>query len=205
MQRTVAAARALGVAIGAHPSLPDLVGFGRREMRVAADELQALVLYQCAALDGFVRAAGARMQHVKAHGALYGMLARDAQLAAAFVAAVANLDRTLAIYGPPHGALRAAAGTAGVRYLAEGFADRGYLPDGALVPRERPQALLELAQARTQGLRLARGDTITAVDGSVLELSIETLCLHGDGAEALELARQLRGDLDQAGIAVRAI
>lgn len=204
MQRTVAMALARGVAIGAHPSLPDLVGFGRREMRIAADELQALTLYQCAALDGFVRAAGARMQHVKPHGALYGMLARDAQLAVAFVAAVASLDRALAIVGPPHGALREAAGTTGLRYLREGFADRGYLPDGNLVPRDRPGALLELPQAREQGLRLARGESIGAIDGSVLALDIETLCLHGDGAEALTLARQLRGDLDRAGIGVRA-
>ncbi len=204
MQRTVASALARGVAIGAHPSLPDLVGFGRREMRVAADELQALVLYQCAALDGFVRAAGARMHHVKAHGALYGMLARDGQLAAAFVAAVASLDRSLAIYGPPQGALRESAGTAGLRYLREGFCDRGYAADGNLLPRDRPGALLDTPAARAQGLRLARGEAIRAVDGSLLELDIETLCLHGDGAEALALALELRGDFDRAGIAVRA-
>lgn len=202
MQRTVAAALRRGVAIGAHPSLPDLVGFGRREMRVAADELQALTVYQCAALDGFVRAVGARMQHVKPHGALYGMLAREAQLAGAFVAAVASLDRALVIFGPPHGALREAAQAAGIAYLREGFADRGYLPDGSLLPRDRPKALLELPAARTQGLRLARGEPICAFDGSALQLEIETLCLHGDGAEALALARALRADLDQAGIAV---
>jgi UPF0271 protein len=204
MQRTVASALARGVAVGAHPSLPDLVGFGRREMRVAADELHAMTLYQCAALDGFVRAAGARLQHVKPHGALYGMLARDAQLASAFVAAVAALDRSLAIYGPPHGAVREAAAAAGLRYLREGFADRGYLADANLVARDRPGAMLEVDAARSQGLKLARGEPIDAVDGSVLHLSIETLCLHGDGAEALALARALRGDLDRAGISVRA-
>lgn len=204
MQQTVAAALRCGVAIGAHPSLPDLVGFGRREMRVAADELQALTVYQCAALAGFVHAAGARMQHVKPHGALYGMLARDAQLAGAFVAAVASVDRSLAIFGPPHGALREATLAAGLRYLREGFADRGYLPDGSLVPRDRPNALLELDAARAQGLKLARGESIHAVDGSALQLDTETLCLHGDGVHALELARQLRADLDLAGIAVRA-
>jgi UPF0271 protein len=204
MRRTVAAAVRHGVAIGAHPSLPDLVGFGRREMRIAADELSALTLYQCAALAGFVQAAGTQMRHVKPHGALYGMLARDAALAAAFVAAVVSLDLDLAIVGAPSGALRAAAEAAGVRYLREGFADRGYLADGALVPRDRPGALLELDLARTQGLRLARGEPVACVDGSSLALDIETLCLHGDGAEALELARQLRADLDRAGIAVRA-
>ena len=204
MQQTVAAALRCDVAIGAHPSLPDLVGFGRREMRIAADELQALTLYQCAALSGFVRAAGARMQHVKPHGALYGMLAREAQLARAFVVAVTSLDRTLAIFGPPQGALRDAAQAAGLRYWREGFADRGYLAEGTLVPRDRPHALLALPLAREQGLRLARGEPICANDGSLLQLEIETLCLHGDGAEALELARQLRSDLDQAGIAVRA-
>ena len=204
MQQTVDAALRCGVAIGAHPSLPDLVGFGRREMRVSAEELHALTVYQCAALEGFVRAAGARLQHVKPHGALYGMLARDVQLAGAFVAAVASVDRALAIFGPPHGALREATLAAGLRYLREGFADRGYLPDGSLVPRDRPNALLEFDAARAQGLKLARGESIQAVNGSVLQLDTETLCLHGDGVHALELARQLRADLDLAGVAVRA-
>lgn len=204
IERTVAAAQARGVAIGAHPSLPDLVGFGRREMRVDADELRAMTVYQIAALGGFARAAGARLRHVKPHGALYGMLARDSRLATAFVAAIAALDATLAIYGPPSGALREASVAAGLRYVREGFADRGYLADGSLVPRDRPGALLDLPAAREQGLKLARGEPIQAQDGSVLVLDIETLCLHGDGPEALVLAAALRHDLDDAAIAVRA-
>ena len=204
MERTVAAANARGVAIGAHPSLPDLVGFGRREMRISAAELCALTLYQIAALNGFTAAANAPLRHVKPHGALYGMLARDAELANAFVAAVRSFDPQLMIYGPPGGALREASLAAGLSYVREGFADRAYQTATALVARERPGALLNLHDARTQGLRLVRGQSISAVDGSELRVEIDTLCLHGDGPEALVLAPLLRADLDTAGISVRA-
>jgi len=204
MERTVAAARARGVAIGAHPSLPDLLGFGRREMRVSAAELRALTLYQIAALGGFTAAADVRMRHVKPHGALYGMLARDLILASAFVAAVRSFDPQLAVFGPPAGALRDASAAAGLSYVREGFADRGYQSTSALMARDQPGALLSLQDARTQGLRLVRGESITAGDGSDICVQIDTLCLHGDGPEALELAPLLRGDLDAAGITVRA-
>ncbi len=202
--QTIEWAQARGVAIGAHPSLPDLVGFGRREMQIAPAELRAAVRYQVAALQGCARAAGARLGHVKAHGALYGMLARDADLARAFVDAVMPLDAALAIVGPPRGELRELANAAGARYLVEGFADRGYCADGSLVPRNQPGALLHGDAARAQGLALARGETIRAADGSALDLVVDTLCVHGDGAEAVQLARALRAAIEAAGIAVRA-
>lgn len=199
---TIEWARARGVAIGAHPSLPDLVGFGRREMQIAPLELRAAVRYQVAALQGCVRAAGGRLAHVKAHGALYAMLARDAALARAFLDAVQPLDDRLAIVGPPQGELREAARAGGFRYCVEGFADRGYCADGSLVPRSQAGALLHGEAAARQGLALARGEAIRAVDGSVLDLAIDTLCVHGDGAEAVALARALRLAIEAAGLKV---
>lgn len=201
---SIEAAHARGVAIGAHPSLPDLMGFGRREIQIAPDELRALVRYQVAAVQGCVRAAGARLRHAKAHGALYHMLARDPALAQAFLDGVLALDVELAIVGPPGGELRAAAQAKGARYLVEGFADRGYRADGSLLPRGQAGALLHGEDALRQGLALARGDAIRAADGSQLELEIDTLCVHGDGADAVALARALRAALADAGIAVRA-
>ncbi|GMU42310.1 MAG: LamB/YcsF family protein [Xanthomonadales bacterium] len=202
--QTIEHARARGVAIGAHPGLPDLAGFGRREMQVSPAELRALARYQVAAVQGCVGAAGARLRHAKAHGALYHMLARDAALAGAFLDGVLALDASLAIIGPPQGALRELARAKGARYLVEGFADRGYQADGSLLPRSRPGALLDAQAGLAQGLALARGESIRAGDGSVLALAIDTLCVHGDGAEAVALARALRVALEAEGIAVRA-
>jgi UPF0271 protein len=204
MQQTVATALASGVAVGAHPSLPDLVGFGRRELRVDAAELFALTLYQISALGGFVRAAGGRLHHVKAHGALYGMLAREPALARAFVDAVVAAGPGLQVYGPDQGALRQVCGAASLHYVCEGFADRGYQANGQLVPRSKPGALLELEAARTQGLALARELPIAAVDGAEICPRVQTLCVHGDGPHALALASQLRQDLLAAGLSIRA-
>lgn len=204
MQHTVSLAVSAGVAIGAHPSLPDLVGFGRREMRVNAAELYALTVYQVSALYGFVRAAAASLHHVKAHGALYAMLAREKPLAQAFVDAVKAIDPTLQIYGPAQGALSDACRNADVRHVCEGFADRGYQADGLLVPRGLVGDLLDLPSALGQGLALARGLPIVAADGSAVSPEVQSLCVHGDGAHALALARQLREDLLAAGLSVRA-
>jgi len=202
--QAIGLAQARGVAIGAHPSLPDLVGFGRRELKIAPAELRAITRYQVAAVQGCVRAAGAELRHVKAHGALYHMLARDAELAAAFLDGALALDATLAIVGPPQGELRAVATARGARYLVEGFADRGYRHDGGLVPRGQPGALLHAEAALRQGLALARGEAIAAADGSMLDLRIDTLCVHGDGTDAVALARALRGAIEAAGLRVRA-
>jgi 5-oxoprolinase (ATP-hydrolysing) subunit A len=202
MHRTVTLAVAAGVAIGAHPSLPDLIGFGRRQMQIDAEDLRALTLYQVAALAGFTRAANVPLHHVKAHGALYGMLATDPVMASAFVAAVKAFDAALAIYGPPQGALATAAGAAGLRYLREGFADRGYAADGNLLPRGKTGALLPLAAARQQGLRLARAEPVAAANGEYIEMAIDTLCVHGDSPGALILAQQLRQDLLNAGLRI---
>lgn len=201
---TIQRALARGVAIGAHPSLPDLVGFGRREMATGADELHAMTQYQVAAVQGMVAAAGGHLHHVKPHGALYGMLERDSSLAGAFVEAVAALDPKLCLYGPPQGALRKMAEERRLGYTAEGFADRGYRADGSLVPRRSAGAHLPLDAALAQGLALASGQAVTAQDGTRITPMVQTLCVHGDGAEAVRLAQGLRRALSDAGIRIAA-
>lgn len=204
MQRTIELALRHRVAIGAHPSLPDLQGFGRREMLVSSEELGAMTLYQVAAAQGMVSAAGGQLHHVKPHGALYAMVERDAALARAFVAAVRAIGPGLLVYGPPQGALRAAANEVGQAYAGEGFADRGYLGNGSLVPRRQLGAHLALDQALAQGLALAEGRPIRTQDGGMLTPPVRTLCVHGDGPDAVTLARQLRDRIQSAGIRIAA-
>ena len=203
MQRTVALAAARGVAIGAHIALPDLQGFGRREMRIGADEAYALTLYQLGALAAFTRAAGVPLTHVKPHGALYNMAARDAALAAAIARAVRDFDPALRLVGLAGSALVEAGHAAGLAVAAEAFADRGYRADGSLQPRNEPGALLDDAdRACAQALGIVRDGAVAAVDGSRVTLHADTLCLHGDGPHAVAFARKLREALGAAGVRI---
>lgn len=203
MRRTLALARTRGVAVGAHPGFPDLVGFGRREIRATPAEVEDLVLYQIAALAGMARAEGATLQHVKAHGALYNMAAVDEALAGAIARAVAAFDRSLILFGLPDSALLRAGTAAGLRTAAEAFADRAYEPDGSLASRRKPGSVIhdpETVVARA--VRMATTRTVVATDGSTLSLEAETLCLHGDTPGAADLARRVRAGLERAGIVV---
>jgi UPF0271 protein len=205
MQRGVALAARHGVAVGAHPSLPDLQGFGRREMAIAPREAYALVLYQAGALAAFARAAGTRLAHVKPHGALYNMAARDPALAEAVAAAVRDLDPQLYLVGLAGSALTRAGECAGLRVLHEGFCDRRYEADGRLSPRGEAGAVIqEPDDAVAQGLALARGAPFAARDGSALRLRVDTLCIHGDKPDAAVFARRLRAVLEGAGWRVAA-
>lgn len=205
MRATVRAAAQRGLAIGAHPSLPDLQGFGRREMRVGAQEAYALVLYQIGALDAFCRATGAALHHVKPHGALYNMAARERPLADAIVAAIKDFDARLALYGLAGSALIAAGRAAGISVASEVFADRGYQADGSLTPRGQPGALLgSTAESIEQVLRMVRHGEVQARDGTLVAIQADTLCIHGDGAHAVETARALREALQREGVEVRA-
>ncbi len=205
MQHTVALALAHDVAIGAHVSLPDLQGFGRREMSVGADEVQAMTLYQIGALDAFVRAAGARLAHVKPHGALYNMAARDRALADAIARAVHAFDPRLRLFGLAGSALIDAGKALGLPVAAEAFADRRYLADGSLQPRRESGAVLDDADLATaQAIGIARDGTAQAANGQPVTLHADTLCLHGDGAHAVSLARQLRAALEAAGLRIAA-
>lgn len=204
MRRTVRLALDAGVAIGAHPGYPDLVGFGRRDMALAADDLEAAVLYQVAALAGILRAEGGRLAHVKPHGALYNRAAIDPATAEPIARALARFDPALRLVGPPGSALTAAGIAAGLVFLAEGFADRAYEADGSLRSRRLPGALLEdPARAAAQAVRIALEGRTTAMDGTTIELSVATLCIHGDTPGAATIAAAVRQALTDAGVDVR--
>lgn len=206
LRDTVRLAKAHGVAVGAHPGFQDLAGFGRREMRLTAREAEDLVLYQIAAVAGVAAAEGVKLQHVKPHGALYNMAARDSVLAGAIARAVAAVDQSLILYGLPNSELLKAARAAGLKAASEGFADRAYEPDGALMMRRKPGAVLsdpDLVVARA--LRLVREHAVAASDGTPLTLHIDTLCVHGDTPGADRLAARLRQGLEAAGVRVRAM
>ena len=191
MRRTVRAARASGVAIGAHPGFPDREHFGRREMRMAPSEIENWVLFQVAALAGIAAAEGARLAHVKPHGALYNMAAKDTVMADAIAAAIVQIDPSLVMVGLPASALEHAAARAGLRFAAEGFADRAYEPDGSLVARSQPGALITDPAAAAEGaLALARAGRV------------RTLCIHGDTPDAAAIGAAVRRALDDAGMRV---
>jgi UPF0271 protein len=205
LRDTICLAREHGVAVGAHPGLPDLVGFGRREMRVTPREAEDFVLYQVAAVAGVASAEGVRLQHVKPHGALYNMAARDPALAAAIARGVAAIDKSLILYGLPNSELLKAGRAAGLRVAAEGFTDRAYEPDGSLVTRRKPGAVLEdPGLVVPRAIRLLKERTVIASDGTPLTLHVDTICVHGDTPGAAELAAQLRAGLHAAGITVSA-
>ena len=206
MRRTVQLARDAGVAIGAHPGFPDLVGFGRRELRASPREVEDMVVYQVGALIAIAGAEGARVAHVKAHGALYNMAARDGALADAIARGVASVDPDLLLFGLPGSELLRAGRAAGLAVVAEGFADRAYQPDGSLVPRSQPGAVIhDIDEVVRRSMRLVTERRVTAAGGSELELPVLTLCIHGDTPGADALARQLRAGLERHGIGVRPV
>jgi UPF0271 protein len=205
MARTVRAAVARGVALGAHPGLPDLQGFGRREMAISAEEARGMTLYQVGALHAFARAAGGRLAHVKAHGALYNMAARDPRLARAVAEAVRDFDPALVLVGLSGSELVRAGQAAGLACASEVFADRGYEPDGSLTPRGLPGAMIEDEdQAVARVLRMVLEGKVAGRDGADLEIRADTVCIHGDQPKALAFARRLREALERAGVAIRA-
>jgi UPF0271 protein len=204
MQATLLAAKAAGVAVGAHPSLADREHFGRREYPISPEDVFALVTYQIGAFAALARAVGLTPRHVKPHGALYNMAARDASLAAAIARAVAMADPALILFAPGNSALVQAATDAKLRVAAEVFADRHYLADGSLVPRGSPDALLhDPDEAAERLLKLLREGTIEAIDGTKIPLRADTVCIHGDAPEAVQFARALRTRLLEVGLALR--
>lgn len=206
MRATVRLASDAGVAIGAHPGFPDLAGFGRREMGMSEADVQDMVLYQVAALAGFARAAGATLTHVKPHGALYNMAARDRRLSDAIARAVASFDPALVLFGLAGSVMLEAGRDAGLRVAAEGFADRGYEPDGSLTPRSAPDSVLhDPVAVASRAVRMIRDGIVTASDGRDVALQIDTICVHGDTPGADVSARELRRALTGAGIAIRAV
>ena len=205
MDKTVANALARGVHVGAHPGHADKANFGRIAVEVPADELERLILYQVAALDGFVRSRGARLAHVKPHGALYHQANEFPDYARAIAEAVRRFDASLVLVGAPGSLLLEAGLEAGLPVAGEGFADRRYRPDGTLVSRKDPGALLtDPAEAAEQAVHLARDGWVVASDGSRVPVAPQTICLHGDTPGAALIARAVRERLAAEGIAVKA-
>jgi 5-oxoprolinase (ATP-hydrolysing) subunit A len=205
LRQTVRLAKAHGVAVGAHPGFPDLLGFGRRDLKVTAREAEDLVLYQVAAVAGVAAAEGLKLQHVKPHGALFNMAVKNRALATAIANAVAAFDRSLILIGLAASEILAAGRSAGLRVAAEVFADRAYAPDGSLVPRSTPGAVLHDADAVvSRAVRLVRDQRVDAVDGTPMSLVADTICIHSDTPAADDLAVKLRAAFDSAGILVKA-
>lgn len=206
MRRTLELAAARGVAVGAHPGLPDLAGFGRRAMAISPEEAYDLIIYQVGALAGFAAAAGLRLQHVKPHGALYNMAAAQPELAAAIARAVRDVDAGLTLFGLARSHLVEAGRAAGLRTASEAFTDRNYLADGSLVPRGRGDALVtDAAEAALRAVRMVREGVVRTVDGTDLALGADTLCIHGDAPGAASFARELSAALRAEGVALRAV
>ncbi len=205
MLETCRIAAASGVVIGAHPSFPDLVGFGRRHLKVSPAELAADTVYQLGALAGVATAASTAMRYVKPHGAMYAAVAADPDLAEAFARAVAAFDSRLAVLGMPGSAVERAADAAGLRFVAEAFADRGYLADGTLAPRNQPGALVTDPDAAAQRvLRMVADREVEAVGGGLVRIDAESVCVHGDTPGAVDIARAVRAALAEAGVPVGA-
>lgn len=204
MRATLVLAREKGVAVGAHPGFADREHFGRRALPLSAQEAYDLVLPQIEVLAAIAADEGMAVQHVKPHGALYNMVAADDALADAIARAVHDADPRLLLFGLAGSCSIAAAQRRGLRALNEAFADRGYLATGSLAPRSRPGALVHDAiEAATRAVRMVREGRLRSVDGGDIDIVADTLCIHGDGAHAVEIARALRSTFDREGIESR--
>ena len=205
MQRTVALCKQSGAAVGAHPGFPDLQGFGRRQMKLTPAEAKACVQYQIGALKAFCDAAGVPLHHVKPHGALYNMAAKDPALAAAICRAVQAAAPSAVLLALSGSEMVKAAHAIGLPVASEVFADRGYKPDGTLVPRGTPGAMIEdedTAIARV--LQMAKQGTVQADDGSIVALQADSVCVHGDGPKALAFVQKISAALPASGVEVKA-
>ncbi|EID44692.1 hypothetical protein B4168_2746 [Anoxybacillus flavithermus] len=206
MRKTVQMALEQNVAIGAHPGFPDLLGFGRRNIAVTPDEAYAYVVYQVGALSAFVKAEGGTLTHVKPHGALYNMAAKDAVLAEAIARAVYDVDATLILYGLAGSELINAGKKIGLQTASEVFADRTYQQDGSLTPRSDPRALIvDEQEAVQQVLMMVKEKRVRSLQGNDVPIEAETVCIHGDGKKAVLFARRLYEALQKEGITVCSI
>ncbi|MGG4096448.1 LamB/YcsF family protein [Paenibacillus lautus] len=206
MRATVRQAIESGAAIGAHPGLPDLAGFGRRRMEITPAEAYDMVTYQIGALMAFAIQEGSGLQHVKPHGALYNMAAISRPLADAIASAIKHIDPTLILYGLAGSELIAAGERAGLRTASEVFADRTYQDDGTLTPRHLPDAMITDPEAAvTQVVRMVKDRVVVSLSGKVIPITADTVCIHGDGAHASLFASTLRSRLEAEGISVQAL
>jgi len=206
IRKTIETAIRKNVAIGAHPSFPDLQGFGRREMKMSADEIFDIVLYQISAVKGICESLGAKLHHVKPHGALYNQAAREKISAKAVVEAVKSLDANLILYGLSQSFLISEAEKIGLQTASEVFADRSYQTSGNLTPRSEANALIKNSeQAVAQVLQMISEQTVTATNGEKVSIKADTICIHGDGENALEFAKTINKKLRENEIEISAI
>lgn len=203
MNKTVELAKANHVAVGAHPGFPDLVGFGRRNMNIAPKEITTLIIYQIGALNAFCQAHGIMLQHVKPHGALYNMAAKDDSLAEAICEGIAAVNKDLLVLGPGGGKLVKAAEKFGLKSVCEVFADRAYMDDGTLVPRSQPGAVLtDDKKAIDQVLKMVVEHKVTSITGKDLPIAADSICVHGDNEKALLFIKKIREALEKETISI---
>jgi UPF0271 protein len=203
MRKTVAAALRFGVALGAHPGLPDLQGFGRRNMAITDQEAYDMMVVQIGALAGVAASQGAELRHVKAHGQLYNMAVKDEGLTRALAQAVHDVDSDLVFFGLAGSAMLPIAEKIGLCVASEVFGDRHYMPDGTLCPRNKPGAMIEdVNESIRQVLQMVKQGTVTAMDGTLVNVRADTLCIHGDQPGAAEFAKAIREALVAEGVHV---
>lgn len=203
MDYTVKLAKAAGVSIGAHPGFPDLVGFGRRNMNVSPKEAKAMVQYQIGALDSFCRAQGIKMQHVKPHGALYNMAGKDLKLAEAICEGIYEVNPELILLALSGSEMINAAQNIGLKVAREAFADRAYEEDGSLVARTKEGAMItdeEVAIKRV--IKMIKENKVTAITGKDIPIKVDSICVHGDGAKALEFVKKIKLNLEEENIEI---
>jgi UPF0271 protein len=207
MANTIELAKKNMVAIGAHPSYPDLMGFGRREMRLTLEELTDCVIYQIGALQGFATASGVSLQHVKAHGALYNTAAEDEETSRAIAHAVKAVDDDLIVFAPPKSVLARVAASVGLRVAHEFFADRAYNVDGSLVPRKLPNSVVEdPVKVVERVVNCVKKKQVLSSSGEVVVLGdVETVCVHGDTPGAAKLVEAIRKALIEVDVEVKSV
>jgi len=207
ISRTVKLAKKSAVAVGAHPGFPDIMGFGRREMQLTREEVEKYIIYQIGALQQFARVAGMSLQHIKPHGAMYNMAAKDSKLADGIIGAMRAVDMQLIVFAPPKSTLAKAAEKAGLRTAYEVFADRAYNSDGSLVSRSNPGAIInEPKKVVERAVKMVEEKAALSVDGKIVDfVDIHTICVHSDTMGAVKLATALKKGLVKAGITVEKV
>lgn len=204
LKKTVDLCSEMGIAVGAHPGYPDLAGFGRRNMSCTPDEVYSDCLYQIGAVSAFCKANGLDLQHVKPHGAMYNQAAKSSELATAIACAIKDAGGNLILMGLANSEFERAAKDKGVLFAAEAFADRAYMPDGSLVPRSKPGAVIHDAEfAAKRVVRMAMEGTVEAIDGTIINFRPASVCMHGDTPEAVEMAEAVKKALESAGVSIK--
>lgn len=204
MQKTIAMTKKFGTAVGAHPGFPDLMGFGRRNLSVSPAEAKAYTLYQLGALDAFCRTQGVKLQHVKPHGALYNMAAKDYELARGICEAIYEFDKDLIVLALSGGQLIRAGQDIGLRTALEFFSDRAYEEDGTLVNRRKEGAVItDENEALARVVRMIKENKLTAITGKDISIKADSVCVHGDGVKALEFVKKIREKLTDEQIAIK--